>query len=335
MRIILINIIFLFFLENKIEAKNSEKSDLLSMQKKLINIHNKVIDRENKIDLIDLEILSSLQKQAILRIKIKGKENILENIAFLTKNEIKNNRTKYINPFLLENSNNVIGNIVKKNTLKMIKEDIDNFFLDYAEYEEVESNIRTQKKRLDSEKEKLVSFQNILKKKISEKNKLMQRNELRKYQKKQIEIKKKAANINDLVKETKYKQSKKLINSDQKIKIPVRGEVIENFGQSKNYLTKNGVLFKPKENSYIVSPIEGTVMFAGDFRSYGKLVIIVNNKGYHSILSGMDEITTIVGNQVLPGEPIAKNNVIDRGIQKRVYFELRFRGKAIDPKKSS
>ena len=114
----------------------------------------------------------------------------------------------------------------------------------------------------------------------------------------------------------------------------MNGKVIEKFGESNNYLTKNGIIFEPRINSYVISPIQGIVKYAGDFRSYGKLVIIVNEKGYHCILSGMDELMTIAGNKVLEGEPVAKNNFKTSGKnKKRVYFELRYKGKVIDPKR--
>ena len=45
----------------------------------------------------------------------------------------------------------------------------------------------------------------------------------------------------------------------------------------------------------------------------------------------MDEILTYSGNEVLVGEPIAKNNLNNK--KKRLYFELRFKGKPVDPKR--
>ena len=63
-------------------------------------------------------------------------------------------------------------------------------------------------------------------------------------------------------------------------------------------------------------------------------MIIVNEKGYHCILSGMDELMTIPGNKVLVGEPVAKNNIKTGGkIKKEFISELRYKGKVIDPKR--
>ena len=227
--------------------------------------------------------------------------------------------------------------IIKNETLQILKKDINMFFTNFIEYENVELNILKQKKKLYSEKEDLESFQKSLTSQIKKKNNLQKKNQKKKYSKIQKEISKKANNINDLINETKYKKYKKYkkVNKNkQKIRLPVNGKVIEKFGESNNYLTKNGIIFEPRINSYVISPIQGIVKYAGDFRSYGKLVIIVNEKGYHCILSGMDELITIAGNKVLVGEPVAKNNFkISRKIKKRVYFELRYKGKVIDPKR--
>ena len=48
----------------------------------------------------------------------------------------------------------------------------------------------------------------------------------------------------------------------------------------------------------------------------------------------MDELITITGNKVLVGEPIAKNNLPKQveKIKKEFIFELRYKGKVIDPK---
>ena len=150
------------------------------------------------------------------------------------------------------------------------------FFTNFTEYENVELNILKQKK-LYSEKEKLESYQKSLTSQIKKKNNLQKKNQ-KKYSKIQKEISKKANNINDLINETKYKKYKKVNDNKQKIRLPVNGKVIEKFGESNNYLTKNGIIFEPRINSYVISPIQGIVKYAGDFRSYGKLVIIVNEK---------------------------------------------------------
>ena len=326
-------VIILFSIIKFVDSKETDLSNnILNLQQKVISVHNKLLKKEAEIDLLNLKILSNKQKQAILKKKIKDKENILESIISVKKNELKNKRIKSIYPLLSKKTDFMTENIIKRETLEVLKEEINSFFSDFTEYENIESQISQQKTKLDLEKSFLVKFQTSLKSQLLTKNKLQKKDEIRKYKKKQTEISRRANNINDLVNETKYKQFKKSKYKNQKIRLPVNGKIIEQFGQSNNYLTKNGMMFEPRLNSYVISPIRGTVEYAGEFRSYGKLIIIVNDKGFHTILSGMDEIITIAGNKVLPGEPIAKNNNIKKS-KKRIYFELRYQGKAIDPKR--
>ena len=325
-------VISLFIIITFVDSKETSLSNILNLQQQVISVHNKLLKKEDEIDLLNLQILSNKQKQAILKKKIKDKENILESIISVKKNELNNKRIKSIYPLLSQKTDFMTENIIKRETLKVLKEEINIFFSDFTEYQSIEAQISQQKTKLDLEKSFLVKFQTSLESQLLTKNRLQKKDEIRKYRNKQTEISRKANNINDLVNETKYKQYKKIKYKNQKIRLPVNGKIIEQFGQSNNYLTKNGMMFEPRLNSYVISPIRGTVEYAGEFRSYGKLIIIVNDKGFHSILSGMDEIITGAGNKVLPGEPIAKNNNIKK-TKKRIYFELRYQGKAIDPKR--
>ena len=55
----------------------------------------------------------------------------------------------------------------------------------------------------------------------------------------------------------------------------------------------------------VTAPADGTVVFAGAFRSYGQMVILDTGDGYHMVLSGMDAIKTRQGKFVFAGEPLA------------------------------
>ena len=83
------------------------------------------------------------------------------------------------------------------------------------------------------------------------------------------------------------------------------------------------------EESFVASPLDGIVVFANKFKSYGNLMIIENDNGYFCILSGMDNIMISSGIKVFKGEPIAR---ISKKFKNKLYFELRKNGKIINPK---
>jgi septal ring factor EnvC (AmiA/AmiB activator) len=53
----------------------------------------------------------------------------------------------------------------------------------------------------------------------------------------------------------------------------------------------------------VTLPADGSVVFAGPFRSLGRLLIIDAGQGYYLLLAGMDQISVEVGQFVLAGEP--------------------------------
>ena len=146
---------------------------------------------------------------------------------------------------------------------------------------------------------------------------------------KEKKLKKKAKNLNELVKAAETK-SKIISNIRSRIRMPVSGEIISDFGEGKDlHKLKNGLVFRVKEDSFVISPMNGTVVYANEFRSFGNLVMIEDNKGFTSVLIGMKNLLISTGNEVLAGEPIAK---INSNVKSQLYFELRQNGKIIDPK---
>jgi len=74
------------------------------------------------------------------------------------------------------------------------------------------------------------------------------------------------------------------------------------------------------------------VAFADWLRGYGLMIIIDHGDGYLSLYGGTEGLLKDVGDWVRGGEPIATSG--SSGGQKTagLYFELRAKGKAIDPR---
>ncbi|WP_046867685.1 murein hydrolase activator EnvC family protein [Microvirga massiliensis] len=122
---------------------------------------------------------------------------------------------------------------------------------------------------------------------------------------------------------------------------PVSGEVVREFGASDGYGgTTRGVSFVTRPKSVVVSPTDGWVVFAGPFRSYGRLLIINAGGGYHLLLAGMERIAVEVGQFVLAGEPVATMGQASpvspaagalETTEPVLYVEFRKDGGSIDP----
>jgi len=112
---------------------------------------------------------------------------------------------------------------------------------------------------------------------------------------------------------------------------PVVGRVVAGFGQTAEDGTKSqGILFETLPGAQVVAPHDGQAVFRGPFRSYGELLIIEHQNGYHTLLAGLGRTDVVVGQWVLAGEPVGVMDVLENS-RPRLYVEFRRYGKAIDP----
>jgi septal ring factor EnvC (AmiA/AmiB activator) len=88
--------------------------------------------------------------------------------------------------------------------------------------------------------------------------------------------------------------------------LPSQGKRTRSFGARDDTGGKSeGISIETRPEAQITAPSDGWVIYAGQFRSYGQLLIINAGGGYHILLAGLDQIYTNVGQFVLAGEPVA------------------------------
>ena len=114
-----------------------------------------------------------------------------------------------------------------------------------------------------------------------------------------------------------------------RIPYPVKGTVVKKFGEKTEAgITSKGIMIATRSNAQVISPYDGTVLFAGPFRGYGQLVIIEHGDGYHTLLAGMGRLDTSVGQSLLAGEPVG---IMVAQTKPTLYIELRKNGQPINP----
>jgi septal ring factor EnvC (AmiA/AmiB activator) len=91
-----------------------------------------------------------------------------------------------------------------------------------------------------------------------------------------------------------------------------------------------GISIVTRAAAPVVAPVPGRVVFAGRFRGYGNLVILELSDRGHALISGMSKISAQIGDEVLVGEPLGEMNPSTSAAPK-LYFELRKRGRPINP----
>jgi len=86
---------------------------------------------------------------------------------------------------------------------------------------------------------------------------------------------------------------------------PIQGLRVISFGEkTTNGIPSKSIGIRTRFGGAVVSPCDGLVVYAGEFRAYGQLLIISPGDGYHVLIAGLSQIDVQVGQSVLMGEPV-------------------------------
>lgn len=118
---------------------------------------------------------------------------------------------------------------------------------------------------------------------------------------------------------------------DSNVVPPVHGRVLLSFGQpGEGGQPHRGITVEARAGARLVAPLDGKIVFAGPFRTYGLILIIEHSEGYHTLLAGLGRIDATVGQSVSTGEPVGTAGFAETGYPS-IYVELRRNGQPIDP----
>ena len=126
-----------------------------------------------------------------------------------------------------------------------------------------------------------------------------------------------------------------------KVDYPVQGRLLRRYGDKDDFGNDaKGIYIATRRQGQVTAPVSGRVEYAGDFRSYGKLLILDVGQGYHVLFAGLEQLSARTGQDLQTGEPIGRmGNTAARGtligetldIDKPIlYVEFRIKGRAID-----
>jgi len=126
-----------------------------------------------------------------------------------------------------------------------------------------------------------------------------------------------------------------------RMEYPAQGRLIRRFGDKDGLgNVSKGIYIATRADGQVTAPAGGKVEYAGDFRSYGKLLILDVGQGYHILLAGLETLTADTGRYVKAGEPIgqmgktsARGTLIGNSLETDepiLYVEFRVKGRAVD-----
>jgi len=161
-------------------------------------------------------------------------------------------------------------------------------------------------------------------------------------------ISSRAKNLEDLVKKIKEEENKEfkrqktaqifrkkpdfILKDSGQSQLPISGIIRVGYHKKDDLGSKsNGITIEGRSGGLIIAPMSGKIQFTGTFKRYGNIVIIEHKDGFHSLIAGIDKISTNIGDFVKSGEPIGvlpDSSLIPRP---KLYYELRKNGSPVNP----
>ncbi len=110
--------------------------------------------------------------------------------------------------------------------------------------------------------------------------------------------------------------------------LPVQGRTLIGFGAKRDSgIASTGLTLAPAPGAQVVAPGRGRVAFAGEYRGFGRIVIIEHAGGWTSLVTGLQRVNVAVGDNVIGGSPLG----IADGAAQAVTIELRRDGEPVNP----
>ena len=110
--------------------------------------------------------------------------------------------------------------------------------------------------------------------------------------------------------------------------LPVAGRLVAGFGEAGTGTPRSrGITLATRVGALAVSPAPGRVVFAGPYSGYGQIVIIEHRGGWTSLVTGLAQLDTRVGVNLVAGSPLGQAG----GGQPRITLELRRGGVPVNP----
>ena len=118
-----------------------------------------------------------------------------------------------------------------------------------------------------------------------------------------------------------------------RLRLPVRGELTHRFGtpRQETGLTWNGLFIAARSGSEVSAIAPGRVVFADWLRGFGNLLILDHGEGYMSLYGNNETLLRRVGDEVEGGTTVAAVGASGVNPETGLYFEIRFRGRPVDP----
>lgn len=335
-------------LKTRLEEEGRKEISLLSTLE-TIRLKRNVL--QNEISSLNLRQKMAARELADLTTKIKStgarlqkeKEAVEKTLVTL----YKFGRLDFLNFFLKANNLEVFLRESKNLTFlaQYQGEAISSYLNSLKELEKLQDEIMTKRAEIDGLlKEAAAKQQNLIKEEANSRQVLTEiKKNKRAHEQLLAELKSSSDELQRLLKRLQNQEialpSPFIPLNEKKGKLPwpVSGRVITRFGPEKNPKFKttvinNGLEILPARQDKTIKAVHGgRVVYADYFQGYGNLLIIDHGLSYYTLYGHCSSFLVKPGDLVQPGQAIAMVGDSDSLKGECLYFELRYKTRALDP----
>lgn len=207
--------------------------------------------------------------------------------------------------------------------------------------DEKSEKLRTLKAELERNTERIMAKENEMGEKKREKELILSsvRTEKSSRRKMIAELNEAAQKLLDIIREssrTDDYSAKGFGRLKGKLSWPSDGKIAIPYGSQKDPqfdtpVFRNGIHIQTGASADARSVYAGKVIFAEWFKGFGQLVIVNHGSGYHTLYGNLSEIFSRVGDIIKDNQIIGKVGTSGTLNAPGLYFEIRYKGKPLDP----
>jgi septal ring factor EnvC (AmiA/AmiB activator) len=124
-----------------------------------------------------------------------------------------------------------------------------------------------------------------------------------------------------------------LAQSKGKLTRPASGEIQQLFGKRRQGQVRwKGIVVNSSEGSPVLAVQDGKVLYADWLKGFGLVTIVDHGEGYMTVYGRNQALLKQPGDPVLQGETIGLVGSSGGQASPGLYFEIRHKGKALNPK---
>ncbi|MGB9710113.1 MAG: murein hydrolase activator EnvC family protein [Thermodesulfovibrio sp.] len=240
---------------------------------------------------------------------------------------------------LMRNTQKIVN--IDKKLIQQYKAELGNLILQQTELKKLYASLK-------QEEEALKKTEEAQKQKKKEKEVLLAKVRQNKalYEKKIRELEENARRLTRLLQETERKEKRtgKIESLPQggftkkrgSLLWPVSGPVVAHYGSQRDPvfnvpIMRSGIYIQAQPGTQVKASADGRVVYANYFKGYENLVIISHGDGYYTVYGNLGSMSVKEGSYVKAGQVIGavgSNSNIDTPA---LYFEVRYRGKPLNP----